>query len=52
MVSKSLLYSSIPQFLEPYVKDAVAFPALDTLSLVLAIKEGDGEKIVLKANEQ
>jgi DNA mismatch repair protein MutS2 len=52
MVSKSLLYSSIPQFLEPYVKDAVAFPALDTLSSVLGIKERDGEKVVLKANEQ
>ncbi|MBN1762206.1 MAG: hypothetical protein JW878_03870 [Methanomicrobia archaeon] len=52
MVSKSLLYSSIPQFLEPYVKDAVAFPALETLSSVLGIKEGDGEKVVLKANER
>jgi DNA mismatch repair protein MutS2 len=52
MVSKSLLYSSIPQFLEPYVKDAIAFPALDTLSSVLGIKERDGEKVVLKANEQ
>ena len=52
MVSKSLLYSSIPQFLEPYVKDAVAFPALDTLSSVLGIKEREGEKVVLKANEQ
>jgi hypothetical protein len=52
MVSKSFLYSSIPQFLEPPVKDAVAFPSFDILSSVLGIKEGDGEKVVLKANEQ
>jgi dsDNA-specific endonuclease/ATPase MutS2 len=52
MVSKAPSYSSIPQFLQPYVKDAVAFPALSTLSSLLDIKERDAEKVVLKTNEQ
>ncbi len=52
MVSKTPSYSSIPQFLQPYVKDAVAFPALSTLSSLLDIKERDAEKVVLKTNEQ
>jgi dsDNA-specific endonuclease/ATPase MutS2 len=52
MVSKTPSYPSIPQFLQPYVKDAVAFPALSTLSSLLDIKERDAEKVVLKTNEQ
>ncbi len=41
----------IPQFMNPYLKDAVEFPDLDTLSSILGIKRAEAEKIVKRANE-
>nr|CBH36750.1 hypothetical protein BSM_02270 [uncultured archaeon] len=41
----------IPQFMNPYLKDAVEFPDLDTLSSILGIKRVEAEKIVKRANE-
>jgi DNA mismatch repair protein MutS2 len=41
----------IPQFLEPYLKDAAEFPDLDTLSSILGIKRIEAETIVKRANE-
>lgn len=43
--------SYIPLFMEPDVKDALEFPDLDTLSLVLGIKRSDAEKAVIRNNE-
>ena len=41
----------IPQFMNPYLKDTVEFPDLDTLSSILGIKRAEAEKIVKRANE-
>ena len=41
----------IPQFMNPYLKDAFEFPDLDTLSSILGIKRVEAEKIVKRANE-
>lgn len=41
----------IPQFMNPYLKDAVEFPDLDSLSSILGIKRAEAEKIVKRANE-
>ncbi|NAS89789.1 hypothetical protein C4E24_08695 [ANME-1 cluster archaeon AG-394-G21] len=41
----------IPQFINPYLKDAAEFPDLDTLSSILGIKRVEAEKIVKRANE-
>ncbi len=51
--SVSGIFSSleIPQFMNPYLKDAVEFPDLDTLSSILGIKRAEAEKIVKRANE-
>ena len=51
--SVSGIFSSleIPQFMNPYLKDAVEFPDLDTLSSILGIKRVEAEKIVKRANE-
>ena len=51
--SVSGIFSSleIPQFINPYLKDAVEFPDLDTLSSILGIKRVEAEKIVKRANE-
>ena len=45
----SLVYN--PQFLKPYLKDAVEFPDLDTLSSTLGLKRKEAEKIVIKGKE-
>ena len=47
------IFSSLntPQFLNPYLKDAIEFPALDSLSSILGIKRIEAEKIVKRANE-
>ena len=44
--------TSLPQFLQPYVKDAVEFPDLETLSVLLDLEISDAEKVVLRNNEQ
>jgi len=51
--SVSDIFSSlgIPQFLNPYLKDGVEFPDLDTLSSILGIKRIEAEKLVKRANE-
>jgi hypothetical protein len=51
--SVSGIFSSleIPQFMNHYLKDAVEFPDLDTLSSILGIKRAEAEKIVKRANE-
>ncbi|MDI6810914.1 MAG: hypothetical protein QMD80_04460 [archaeon] len=41
----------IPLFMKPDVKDALEFPDLETLSLLLGIKRGDAEKAVIRNNE-
>ena len=45
-------YSYIPQFMQPFVKDAIELPDLGTLSTLLGIKVREAEKVVLKTNEQ
>jgi dsDNA-specific endonuclease/ATPase MutS2 len=42
---------NIPQFLNPYLKDAFEFPDLDTLSSILGINRIEAEKIMKRANE-
>ncbi len=49
MLNKS--HSHIPQFIKPYMKDAVEFPDIETLSSILGIKRREAEKIVIKNNE-
>lgn len=51
--SVSGIFSSleIPQFMNPYLKDAVEFSDIDTLSSILGIKRAEAEKIVKRANE-
>jgi DNA mismatch repair protein MutS2 len=51
--SVSGIFSSleIPQFMNHYLKDAVEFPDLDTLSSILGIKRAEAEMIVKRANE-
>ena len=51
LVSGILSSLRMPQFLEPYLKDAAEFPDLDTLSSILGIKRIEAEKIVKRANE-
>jgi DNA mismatch repair protein MutS2 len=43
--------SYILLFMKPDVKDALEFPDLDTLSLLLGIKRSDAEKVVIRNNE-
>ncbi len=43
--------SYIPLFMKPDVKDALEFPDLETLSLVLGIKRSEAEKVVIRNNE-
>jgi DNA mismatch repair protein MutS2 len=43
--------SHIPQFMKPYLKDAVEFPDLGTLSLILGITRKEAEKVVIRTNE-
>ncbi|MEA2052170.1 MAG: hypothetical protein U9O90_05025 [Euryarchaeota archaeon] len=50
-VSGNFSSLEIPQFINPYLKDAVEFPDLDTLSSILGIKRVEAEKIVKRANE-
>ena len=50
-VSGNFSSLEIPQFMNPYLKDAVEFPDLDTLSSILGIKRVEAEKIVKRANE-
>ena len=44
--------SKIPQFLMPYLKDAIEFPDIDTLSSILGIKRREAEKVVIRNNEE
>ena len=44
--------SKLPQFLMPYLQDAIEFPDLDTLSSMLGIKRKDAEKMVIRNNEE
>ncbi|MBA5942538.1 MAG: hypothetical protein H0M93_04350 [Methanophagales archaeon] len=48
----SLAKIEIAQFLKPYVKDAIEFPDIETLSALLEIKRTDAEKIVVKNKEE
>lgn len=41
----------IPQFMKHYLKDAVEFPDLDTLSSILGLKRKEAEKVVIRTNE-
>ncbi len=50
-VSGNFSSLEIPQFMNHYLKDAVEFPDLDTLSSILEIKRAEAEKIVKRANE-
>ena len=50
-VSGNFSSLEIPQFMNPYLKDAFEFPDLDTLSSILGIKRVEAEKIVKRANE-
>ena len=43
--------SHIPRFMKPYLKDAVEFPDLDTLSSILGITRKEAEKVVIRTNE-
>ncbi len=43
--------SNVPQFLEPYLKDAIEFPDIDTLSTILGIKRREAERAVTKHKE-
>lgn len=52
MSGKASSNSSLPQFMNPYVKDAIDCPDLDALSLLLGIRERDAEKVVTKNNEK
>ena len=47
--TRSLSY--IPQFLKSEVKDALEFPDLDMLSLLLGIKRNEAESMVIRHNE-
>ena len=44
--------SKLPQFLMPYLQDAIEFPDLDTLSSMIGIKRKDAEKMVIRNNEE
>ncbi|MHC1610152.1 MAG: P-loop NTPase family protein [Candidatus Methanospirareceae archaeon] len=46
------MLSYLPEFLKRYVKEAVEFPDLDTLSSMLGIKVREAEKLVIKNNEE
>ena len=50
-VSGNFSSLEIPQFLNPYLKDAFEFPDLDTLSSILGINRAEAERIVKRANE-
>lgn len=50
MFTKS--YSYIPQFMKPYVKDAIELPEPDALASMLGIKVREAEKVLIKTNEQ
>jgi len=50
-VSGNFSSLEIPQFMNPYLKDAVEFPDLDTLSSILVINRAEAERIVKRANE-
>jgi len=43
--------SRIPQFMKPYLEDAVEFPDIDTLSSILGIKRREAEKAVIRNKE-
>jgi len=43
--------SDVPQFIAPYLKDAIVCPDLDTLSAFLGLKRGEAEKVVLRYKE-
>jgi hypothetical protein len=43
--------SNVPQFLEPYLKDAIEFLDIDTLSTILGIKRREAERAVVKHKE-
>ena len=43
--------SNVPQFLEPYLKDAIEFPDIDTLSTILGVKRREAERTVTKHKE-
>ena len=43
--------SHIPRFMKPDVKDALEFPDIETLSLLLGIKRSDAEKAVMRHSE-
>lgn len=43
--------SYIPQFMKPYLMDAIEIPDFDTLSSILRIKRKEAEKVVIRNNE-
>ncbi len=44
-------FHSPPAFLERYLRDWLEFPVLNALALILGLKEGEAEKVVIKHNE-
>lgn len=50
--SSSRNESSTPRFMIPYIRDAIEFPDLDTLSLLLGIERKEAEKVVIRNKEK
>ncbi|MFZ2071901.1 MAG: hypothetical protein WAV32_09985 [Halobacteriota archaeon] len=48
---KKLLLYDVPEFLEPYLQDAIEFLDIDTLSAVLGLKRMEAVQVVIKYNE-